>query len=403
MGNKINSHSLKHTIIFIMFSNPEHDLPAFDAINLLSKEYNVVIIQRNVLSLGYKYPENVFIYKVGGKELGFNEYNRPLYKKIIEYILFLSKIISVIRRKESSFLLCYNLHAFVFGSLANKLPGKLPIFYYQNETVLLSEISKFKFLYWLKVLEVFFVRSVDKLIFPEPNRAKLFFEDAKITKDFLVAENCPRKIVQGPSIHPFIKKIKSNGGRVVLHRGPIGKSESIDICPAIRSVKYWPSDSVFVILGQRTEEEENICKKIAEEENVKDRIIFIPFIVSHEELLQYTASADIGLVLYKPVLVNRKYVAPGKLYSYFSCGVPVVVPSGLPHISKMVSDLGVGFSYSESTPESIGNAISKLLDHPNRKAMGEKARKEHFSRLNFETQFQPVLEEIKNAIGKNKD
>lgn len=400
---KMKSKAKKnHTIVFIMFSNPEHDLPAFDSISLLSKEYKVVVIHRNSFLLGYKYPENVIVHKIGKRKINFNDYNMLFHEKIIEYFLFLSKIISITKDKETFLILCYNMHAFILGTIANQLSRKLPIYYYQNETILLSEISKCKLFYWLKVLEVLFVRFIDKLIFPEPNRAKLFLKDAKIHKNFLIVENCPRKIAEPPLCHPFINKVKSDGHRIVLHRGPIGKSEGIDIYTAIRSIKYWPSNAIFLILGKRTDEEENICKNLAEEEGVKEKVIFIPFVINHEELIQYTASADIGLVLYKPNLTNRKYVAPGKLYSYFACSVPVIVPSTLPYISKMINELGVGFSYSESTPESIGKTVSKLLNHPNRKAMGEKARKEHLTRLNFETQFQPVMDEIRTLLIKDK-
>ena len=134
------------------------------------------------------------------------------------------------------------------------------------------------------------------------------------------------------------------------------------------------------------------------------RVIFAPFTRTREELLEYTVAADVGLILYQPIETNRKYVAPCKLYDYFSCGVPVIVPQALPYISEMVNKLKVGLCYSESKPEAIGKTICELLQNPARKTMGQNARREHLSSLNFETQFQPLMNEIIKATSlESKD
>lgn len=383
----------KSTIVIAFFSNPEHVAPVYDAICLLAKQFNVIVVHRNSESLDYEYPTNVVVYKVG-KEIKLDKYNKTKLELFFEFYEFIFKIRVNLRKYRASLLFCYDLNAFVAGSIASRFLGRLPIFYHQNETVLLKEISISRPFYWLKYLEMFFAKKVNVLSFPEPNRARLFLEDADIEKDVIIVENCPMKLIELPKCSSQVKKLKSNGCKIVFYRGPIGDGSSIDIHETIRSIKFWPPNAVLVIVGFRTSKEEELCRDIMREENVEDRVIFAPFVRTIEELLQYTVAADVGLVLYKPLEINRKYVAPCKLYDYCSCGVPVIVPSALPYLSKMVSDLGVGLSYLESTPESIGMTISKLLNHPDKKIMGEKARKEHLSRLNFETQFKPLMDEI---------
>ena len=368
-----------------------------DAIYLLSKEFKVVVVSRNAKPLNYLYPENVVIYRIGSP-VDFGEYYIPLYKKIFDCLKFICKLRQELKRAEVSLLFCYDLLGFVAGCIASRFLPKKPIVYHQNETRLLSEIPKRRFLYWIKRLEICFLRSVDILSFPEPNRAKLFLKDANSNKDVTIIENCPPKLLQVPSMTQEMENLKLSGHRIVLHRGPIGMGNTIDIHEAIYSIKFWPSDAIFVILGLRTNEEEEACKKIIKQENLEGRVIFIPFVPTQNELLQYTASADVGLVLYKPIEVNRKYVAPCKLYDYLACGVPVIVPKSLPYLSEMVNRLGVGLSYFESTSEAIGKTICELLERPDRKKMGEKARQAHLSNLNFETQFAPLFEAIRNAI-----
>ena len=329
-----------------------------------------------------------------GRETKLNYYKKTQFKLILEFFEFIYKLRANLKKNKCSLLLCYDIYGFVAGWIASRFLRRFPVFYHQNETVLLREVAISRSFYWLKCLEIFFAGKANILSFPEPNRARLFLEDATFKKDVIIIENCPMKLIDLPKCSPQIEKLKSDGYKIVFHRGPIGNGSTIDIHETIRSIKFWPQTSMLVIVGFRTEEEEEICRKIMREEKIEDRLVFAPFVRTKEELLQYTVAADVGLVLYKPIEINRKYVAPCKLYDYFSCGVPVIVPSALPYLSKMVSDLGVGFSYLESTPEAIGMTISKLLNHPDKKAMGEKARNEHLSRLNFETQFQFLMNEI---------
>ena len=57
--------------------------------------------------------------------------------------------------------------------------------------------------------------------------------------------------------------------------------------------------------------------------------------VSTTFLLDYTASADIGLLLYDNSSLNHKYCMPNKLFEYMMAGLPVLV-SNLQEIKKIV-------------------------------------------------------------------
>ena len=305
-----------------------------------------------------------------------------------------------LKKEKASLLFCYDTPAFIAGCIAKIFLPTIPLFYHQNETVLFGEISRTTPFYWAKCLEVVFIRFVKCLSFPEPNRAKYFLEDVKLKKDVIIVENCPKKFSQIPECAQKIRELKMKGYKVVLHRGPIGKGDSIDIHETVHSIKYWPSNTMFVNIGIYTKEEEKLCMKIGLEEGLENRIMFIPFIGNQEEMFKHIACADVGLVLYKPITINRKYVAPVKLYDYFACGVPVIVPKSLPYISDMVKSLRVGLSYLESTPEAIGKTVRELLEHPDRELMARRARAEHLSRLNFETQFQPILKKIQSVVNE---
>ena len=143
------------TIVIAIFTSPEYLAPVMDAIYLLSKEFKIVVVSRNAKPLNYLYPENVVIYRIGSP-VDFGKYYVPFYKKIFDCLKFICKIRQELKRAGVSLLLCYDLPAFVFGWFASRFLPKKPIFYHQNETGLLSEISKNRLLYWIKLLEIYF-------------------------------------------------------------------------------------------------------------------------------------------------------------------------------------------------------------------------------------------------------
>ncbi len=394
--NKISKSS---NILIAFFSNPEHITPVYDAICFLSEKYNVTVVQRNAIPLNYSYPTNVTIYKVGSG-LKHNE-NTTLVKTIVEYFQFIFKIRILLKQNKCLFLLLYDMNAFVAGNLATFFLRKPPIFYHQNETVLSYEIPPTRFFYFIKRLEMFFAKSCALLSFVEPNRAKLFLKDAGFERDYIIVDNCPKRIEKIPMPYKELEKYKTKGCKIILHRGPIGDGSSLDIHETLRSIKHWPLNSIFVIQGYRTQAEENKCIKITKEESIQDRVVFLPFISSYLELLEVVAAADVGLVLYKPNDVNRTHATPVKLYDYLACGVPAIVPKSMLYISDLIDSLKVGFSYENSKSESIGEVISKLLEHPDRNKMIENARKTHLDKLNYEYQFSLLFNAISKIVKNN--
>ncbi|MBI3591466.1 MAG: glycosyltransferase [Candidatus Melainabacteria bacterium] len=389
------------TIIVAFYSNPEYVSPLIDTINILSQEFNVVVIARDVGSFSYKYPQNVFLYIVGPR-CDANRLSLPVYKKIIGYFLFILEIYKLIKKEKTSLLFLYDKPAFLAGYIANRMSFNLPIFYHQSTTNFLKEISMYSFGYLTKCLELFFCRRTKMLSFPDPIDAKLFLEDASFRcKDQkpIIIENCPKQILKLPKLAPQMQKLKDEGKSIILHRGPL---EGTDVSEVIRSIKHWTRNANLVLLGFYKTDRIDFYKNVAEEEKVSDRVIYVPYVDSREELLEFMAAADIGLVIYKVVDLNHKYMGPTKFYDYLALGIPVLVPEEMSFISGVVKDLKIGLTYDKPVPEVIGKNIYELLEHSDRRRMSEIARQTHLSRLNYETQFIPLYEEIKKVIQQSE-
>jgi glycosyltransferase involved in cell wall biosynthesis len=103
-------------------------------------------------------------------------------------------------------------------------------------------------------------------------------------------------------------------------------------------------------------------KHLAETMKLQEKVRFMPR-MPFDQLRQYTANADLGLSLDKPLHLNYTYSLPNKLFDYIHAGIPVLV-SNLPELSRIVNEYHVGAICKEVTPTAIATAINEALYSP---------------------------------------
>lgn len=101
-------------------------------------------------------------------------------------------------------------------------------------------------------------------------------------------------------------------------------------------------------------------EELVEKEELQEKIMMIKR-VPYEELIQYTASASIGLSLDKPSAPNYLFSLPNKLFDYIHAGVPVLA-SSLPEVQKVVLDYKIGSIIPSHDPQAIANEMNLMLN-----------------------------------------
>lgn len=86
-------------------------------------------------------------------------------------------------------------------------------------------------------------------------------------------------------------------------------------------------------------------------------IHFMPA-VPPEDLLQYTASADVGLVGMENVCLSYFYSLPNKIFEFISAGIPFLFP-GYPEMIKLAKESNCGWVVGETDDEWL-EAINNL-------------------------------------------
>lgn len=90
------------------------------------------------------------------------------------------------------------------------------------------------------------------------------------------------------------------------------------------------------------------------------RVHFLPA-VPQSELLQHSASADIGIIPYPHVDLNSYYCTPNKLFEFIQAGLPILANDS-PELRRFVVDEGFGMVHAMASPRQIARGIDAAFE-----------------------------------------
>ncbi len=89
--------------------------------------------------------------------------------------------------------------------------------------------------------------------------------------------------------------------------------------------------------------------------------------VRHDELLNWTAGADVGMCCVRNSSLSYYSSLPNKVFEYMLAGIPVVA-SDFPEMGRVVRDERVGEVCDPDDPASIAAAVRRIVDDPDHAA-----------------------------------
>lgn len=186
----------------------------------------------------------------------------------------------------------------------------------------------------ITAIEKIFIKEVD-LVLTTGEMDSEFLEKLYSLPKTSVVRNIP--LFQKPiEKFDFRKKFNiSDDKLILLYQGVIipgrGIGKIIEVLPEI-------PQAVLIILGDGDQKENYI--NLAKEFNVENRVIFAGSF-NQEELINYTASGDVGLSLIENISISYYHALPNKLFEYIMAELPVL-SSNLPQMKKIVETYNVG-------------------------------------------------------------
>jgi glycosyltransferase involved in cell wall biosynthesis len=170
---------------------------------------------------------------------------------------------------------------------------------------------------------------------------------------------------------------------ILLYQGAFREDQGIEeLLPALSlpPLRDVPLTAVFLGFGRM---EPALLAAAAAEPG---RIVVLGPVPS-DELLAWTAGADVSFVGAPPKTINLRLTVPNKLFESLMAGVPVVVASGTA-VAALVDRAGVGVVVAPWSAQAIAAALASMLVAPDeaRAALRGRARTAALERYNAETE-----------------
>lgn len=143
--------------------------------------------------------------------------------------------------------------------------------------------------------------------------------------------------------------------RVLLIQGWMAPNRNLEkVVEAMASVTV---PAVLVLMGYGEYRSE--LERLAHATGANERVYFVDA-KGQDELLTYTASADVGLIPYpRGVDVNTTYVSPNKLYEFIAAHLPILANDTV-FVRGMLEKTGFGVVADMETPEAAARAIDEF-------------------------------------------
>jgi len=148
--------------------------------------------------------------------------------------------------------------------------------------------------------------------------------------------------------------------RILLFQGGFAPHRNLE--QLVTAMPYVTTADVDLVMMGPGEFAEKLKQKAASSGLLDKRIYFLPA-VPQSELLQHSASADIGIIPYPHVDLNSLYCTPNKLFEFIVAGLPMLANDS-PELNRFVRDQGFGLTRRMHNPKAIAAAIDSAFASP---------------------------------------
>ncbi len=225
----------------------------------------------------------------------------------------------------------------------------------------MNSVSPWK-VFMVHWMEFFLFRLADQIVTSSAHLRSAFCRDYGLDPDhFLVVSNAANPESFQPRDVQECRRSLGLGEdkRYLLFLGSFKKWHALDpILEAVPALVLKYPDLHLMMVGDG--EQRSSLETLSEKLGLKDRVLFMGQKV-YEEVPVWINSADICLASLK----DHPGVSPLKIFDYMSCGKPVV-SNGVGGLKEFFEQHAIGVLVESMSSEAWQDAISQLLDDPER-------------------------------------
>lgn len=271
--------------------------------------------------------------------------------QLLKYLEFVIRVSLFYRKRKIGMVNIHTLALLPLGVLLKYFYGSVLVYdTHELETEKNGLRGVRKVLY--KRVERSLIKFVDQVFVVGESIADQYEKDYGIERPAVLL-NCPNwKPMTSNNL--FRKKLGIDKDQTIfLYQGGLVPGRGIGVTIDAFSTRR-DHRAVVVFMGYGVLESEI---KAASEQSSN---IFYHPAVSPDIVLEFTASADVGISLIENTCLCDYYCMPNKLFEYLMAGLPVIV-SNMPDMAKFVNQNQVGAVAKNETAQSLNDSIDLLF------------------------------------------
>lgn len=203
-----------------------------------------------------------------------------------------------------------------------------------------------------KIIEKNSIKHIDMVLVVSESIADWYSNEYRIKRPTVLL-NAPKKRKLKHNDYFRNQLGISNDQTIFLYQGGLMRGRGIELL--LDSFKSRvKSKAVIVFMGYGVLESE--IKSAARD---FDNIFFLPA-VPPDIVLEYTASADVGISLIENICLSYYYCMPNKLFEYCMAGLPILA-SNMKDMSQIINENDIGIVIEELSVKGVNEAIDSFL------------------------------------------
>ncbi len=148
-----------------------------------------------------------------------------------------------------------------------------------------------------------------------------------------------------------------NNQKIVLYQGGYSPHRNLDLF--VRCARYLSDNITLILMGFGDYKRE--LEKIAREYNTINKKVFFAPAVNQSVLLEFSASADVGIIPYPHIDLNSYYCTPNKLFEFIQAGTPIIANDS-PELNRFIRDNEIGITRKIETERDIAELIETFFN-----------------------------------------
>lgn len=381
-------------VLVTVYSNPEGYPPTLNAINCIAQDCEkVFVLSRNFVRPSWEYPKNAIIVTSGKECITIKESQEKSFLwKLKSLYDFAMKMLQMIKEHKPEIILLYDPYPLLALQFIEKLLPYKPICWYHNHDIVLPT-TKFNLTTWAVSAEKNLFPKLDFFSLPSDER-KGSFPMEKLGGNYCFIPNLPTLSLY----QPFYKAKSILQTCKFIYQGTIAKGHGLEnIITHILPHQLANKSFELVLKGLITEEYKQELIQLAQKVGVSKQVFFHGF-TDYKEVPLLASQCHIGLAIHTGTDIMNKTLgtSSNKIYEYAAVGLPVILYDNQ-HFRQHLGKHKWAF-FTDLSEQSLNSCIEQIVE--NYEELSAQAHKDFVEKLNFESYFLPVWQQVKVKIPK---